>query len=290
MTGPLSGCPGSPGVSPLRGGIFARALPGGSPTGAAAAADSSPAITHGTSPSATKVNVPPQVTNRTFGMPLSRAVSGSNAGAVRRWRIWTSAAKLSGMTSYENFWLATAAAAPVIALAAVVALPETSGLYRDDLQRIIDEWFGTPTKLRAAMQAAGATELVVEAMSDIDFPAMKGGVTKTVIPLRVVAAVTRWTAIGNVMLQAVLLAFSLAALAYNVDVMPRWLSIVLTVGGILLLAATVSLVSYYRKGMKELPEILEQQMIEMCKEILSAPSKTVEGPAEEQVSSSDDNA
>lgn len=187
------------------------------------------------------------------------------------------------MTSYESFWLATAAAAPVIALAAVVALPEASGIYQHELQHIMDEWFGTPTGLRAAMQAAGATEPVVEAMSDIDLSPLRETVAEMTLPARILAAVIRWTAIGNVMLQAVLLAFSLAALAYNVDVMPRWLAIVLTVGGILLLAATVSLVSDYRRATRKLPRMIEQRMIEICKEILLrhplAASKTLEGPA-----------
>jgi hypothetical protein len=34
----------------------------------------------------------------------------------------------AAVANYENFWLATAAAAPVIALAAVVALPDSSSI------------------------------------------------------------------------------------------------------------------------------------------------------------------
>src|SRR5262249_34833233 len=72
------------------------------------------------------------------------------------------------VASHESFWLATAAAAPVIALAAVVALPDTSGIYRD-VQRTFDEWFDTPAMFNTAMLAAGVSKPVVdETMPAID--------------------------------------------------------------------------------------------------------------------------
>lgn len=212
-------------------------------------------------------------------------------GAVIRWRIWRSAAKLSCVTPYENFWLATAAAAPVIALAAVVVLPDASGLYEEGVQHTVDEWFGPTKKLRDAVQAAGATEAVVEAVSQIDLSDMKKPVAKATFRLRVISAFIWWTVIANVVLQAGLLAFSLAALAYNVDVIPRWLAIVLTVGGILLLAFTVSLVSAYRRSLKEFPKMMERQMVGSVQEIILEVSKAIEEAQEstEEVPSGDDD-
>jgi len=198
----------------------------------------------------------------------------------------------TGVASIDTFWLATAAAAPVIALAAVVVLPDTSGMYRDDVQPVIDEWFDSPANFQAAMQAAGASEWVVEAVSAINLADAKEKVVraKATRSLRVLVASIRWTAIGNVLLQAVLLALSLAALAYNVHVMPPWLAIVLPVGGIVLLAITVLQVSSYRRAAKAFPGMLEKGFSQIFNEALSAASKTGRGAAEEQVPSSDGNA
>jgi hypothetical protein len=182
------------------------------------------------------------------------------------------------VTSYENFWLATAAAAPVIALAAAVALPDTSSIYREDFQQSLDEWFGTTTKLCAVLQAAGATEAVVKEASEMDLRSvMKEPLAKITLPLRVIAAGIRWTAVGNVVLQAVVLTFSLAALAYNVDVMPRWLAIILTVGGILLLAATVFMVSSYRRGASRGAKLLDEQMPGVVRDFFLTGSKDARG-------------
>jgi hypothetical protein len=178
---------------------------------------------------------------------------------------------------YESFWLATAAAAPVIALAAVVALPDTSEVTGDVIPRLVDDWFATPAKVRAAMQAAGAVGTALEVLSKFDYTATgpdyaarRAAAVRAIRPLRVAMAAIRWTAICNVLAQAVVLALSLTALAYNVDVMPRWLAIALVVGGILLLAATVSLVSSYRKATALLPEALQKGMTEQFKELLAS--------------------
>ena len=53
-------------------------------------------------------------------------------------------------------------------------------------------------------------------------------------------------AIVNVLLRAGLLAVSLTALSYGRNVMPPWVAVVMAVGGILLLAITVSAVPEYR--------------------------------------------
>ena len=54
--------------------------------------------------------------------------------------------------------------------------------------------------------------------------------------------VTRWNVRlcdANLIAQAVLLAVSLAALAYGLDLVPPWLAIVVAVGGVALLAWTL---------------------------------------------------
>jgi hypothetical protein len=144
------------------------------------------------------------------------------------------------------------------------------------------------------MQAAGATEAVIESVSQIDTSDLKKPLAKATFRLRVTTAAIWWIAIVNVVLQAVLLAFSLTALAYNVDVIPRWLAIVLTVGGILLLAATVSLVSAYRRNAKQLPEMIERQMAIIAPQITLEVSKALEEvkaleESTEEVASSDDD-
>jgi uncharacterized membrane protein len=53
-------------------------------------------------------------------------------------------------------------------------------------------------------------------------------------------------AFGNVIVQAGLLAVSLAALAYDQDVVPPWVAIILAVVGILLLAWTLMAGAYIR--------------------------------------------
>ena len=178
----------------------------------------------------------------------------------------------AAVANYENFWLATAAAAPVIALAAVVALPETSTITTKFLQRTVDDWFGNPARTRSMMLAAGAVGPALEVLSNIDFSDVRAKANKLrpIVLLRVIAAAIRWISICNVLLQATLLAFSLATLAYNVDVMPRWLAIVLTVSGIVLLAATVSLVSDYREAATTFSEMFENQMINQFKGLLAS--------------------
>lgn len=184
----------------------------------------------------------------------------------------------ASVASYESFWLATAAAAPVIALAAVVALPDTADIYQA-VQRASDERYGASAEFRAALQVFGTTgATAVEAVSEIDRATRR---------LRVWAAFLRWTAIGNVMVQAVLLALSLVALAYNVHVIPRWLAIVLPAGSIVLLGATVSLTSEYRWLAKAFPEILEEAFTKQRGKMLPTTSETAQGTAEKQVSPGD---
>ena len=140
---------------------------------------------------------------------------------------------------YESFWLASAAAAPVIALAAVVALPDTSEVTGDVIPRLVDDWFATPAKVRAAMQAAGAVGTALEVLSKFDYTATGPGyaarraeAVRAIMPLRVAMAAIRWTAICNVLAQAVVLALSLSqfqlacnrlgAVGDDIVVVSRW--------------------------------------------------------------------
>lgn len=161
------------------------------------------------------------------------------------------------MTFHETFWLATAAAAPVIALAAVVALPDTSGLYGNHAQRLEGEYKDLSAKLRPSIagDTSGLAGLLVAAMG-VSVDMRDRMVGQAVKSYRVMAWVVRLAAIVNMLLQAGLLATSLVALAYNLDVMPPWVAIVLAVGGILLLAATVSAVPAYRNMTEHFSERL----------------------------------
>jgi len=124
---------------------------------------------------------------------------------------------------YESFWVATSAAAPVIALAAVVALPDASTVrsvasrrYRRRRDQI-----GDRHPLEAIFEPLpGARELsMLQARSAWSASLLVWGTT-----------------LVNLVVQAGLLAVSLSALAYQQNVMPPWLAIFLAVGGILLLA------------------------------------------------------
>ena len=119
--------------------------------------------------------------------------------------------------SDSNFWVATSAAAPVIALAAIVALPDAaaavgkSSEYLNELHRL---W---PQPDRSA---------------------------RIVILLN---RIFRWWRMlvwaltaANLLAQAALLAVSLSALAYGRDTIPPSAAIALAVGGIVLLAWTAS--------------------------------------------------
>lgn len=118
------------------------------------------------------------------------------------------------MTFHESFWAATSAVAPVIALAAVVALPDAATL----IGRANSILQGT---LRQSSNEYAGQET---------FLAMRARETRH-------WAWIAWLAtLANMMIQAGLLTVSLCALAYRQDIVPLWLAIVLATGGILLLA------------------------------------------------------
>jgi hypothetical protein len=128
---------------------------------------------------------------------------------------------------HKSFWVATSAAAPVIALAAVVALPDASAM------------------LDAASRQLRQTRRLTDDHAGFDFRA------------RIILAILQaswlywflvWGAtVVNLIVQAGLLAVSLSALAFQQNVMPPWVAIALAVGGILLLAWSTTTVIKFRQ-------------------------------------------
>jgi hypothetical protein len=115
---------------------------------------------------------------------------------------------------HESFWVATSAVAPVIALAAVVALPELTLVGRIGILR---------------------TRIEQREHEDSLWPVRN-------FLLRATRYAWKWALIAwlatlvNLIIQASLLAVSLCALAFKQDIMPFWLAILLATGGILILA------------------------------------------------------
>jgi hypothetical protein len=138
--------------------------------------------------------------------------------------------KTAGVSFHENFWLAASAAAPVITLAIVVAIPDAANM-----------------RFRAAgaMRAAEGQRRVSEVSGPHDRPSRDSARDRTGESLRATrwaVQVTRWNVrlcYANLIAQAVLLAVSLAALAYGLDLVPPWLAIVVAVGGVGRLAWTL---------------------------------------------------
>ena len=186
------------------------------------------------------------------------------------------------MTFHESLWLATAAAAPVIALAATVALPDAARLYRDDVAPLLDYWFESPAMLRSAMQAAGGDVAWVEATTSMDLAGLRAKWSNGFKPLRRLASIAWGAGFSVLVLQAVLLAVSLAALAYRVDVIPRWLAIVLPVSGIILLTYSLSLVSAYRTAARSLPRSWARRMVESFTDGLKEDARQAAGQAPDQ--------
>ena len=117
---------------------------------------------------------------------------------------------------HESFWVATSAVAPVIALAAVVALPDVTligraTVLRDEIQR-----------RRPSDQDQAVQTILVDAAQNTRKWAWAAWLTTLV----------------NLIIQASLLVVSLGALALRQDVMAFWGAIVLATLGILLLACS----------------------------------------------------
>lgn len=122
-------------------------------------------------------------------------------------------ATLAAVAFHESFWVATGAVAPVIALAAVVALTD-------------------------AVTILGRVSVVESAVQQHPYPDswIQDKLARAAQDTRKWALVAGLTTLVNLIIQAALLAVSLSALAYDQDIWPLWLAVILATGGILLLA------------------------------------------------------
>jgi hypothetical protein len=134
------------------------------------------------------------------------------------------------MSSHESFWVATAAAAPVIALAYVVALPDTGNLL-------------------FIARANSEVALKLKKDPDPDNPISVSKMEFARMSLKAMLVIW-YTSLANVLIQAVLLGVSLWALAYGHDEIPPWSVIFLAVGGIIFLAYTKLLANTFPDSMK----------------------------------------
>jgi hypothetical protein len=125
----------------------------------------------------------------------------------------------------ESFWLATSAAAPIIALAAMVALPDTA-----------DVTFATAREVSRLRQRTAPPDT---SRSEIVKLVYRG-------------LAVNFGSLINLLVQAGLLAVSLTALEVGVDVMPPWVAICLAVGGLLLLAWTLVVGRNLRRQLQRL--------------------------------------
>ena len=120
------------------------------------------------------------------------------------------------MSYHEAFWLATAAAAPVIVLAVVVARPDVDAAAYAALRR----------SAQPGNVESGDSE-------NRDIEQQK----RDYAMHQMLSAITfGYVSTLNVFMQAGLLAVSLSALATGRNIMPPWVAIVLAVSGILLLS------------------------------------------------------
>jgi hypothetical protein len=134
------------------------------------------------------------------------------------------------MSSLETFWAVAGGAAPVIALAAVVALP--------DLQSAIETYFKVnhPFDPKTRTPVLPATGLQTTLWSDrIRFYAL----------------------MANVVLQAAVLGVAMASLAYRFSVVSPVVVIAAEVAGVLALALTVYWISRARSIMANWPQASE---------------------------------
>lgn len=168
------------------------------------------------------------------------------------------------MSYHEAFWIVAGTAAPVIALAALVALPDTSDIYQDLGQALLDEQLSSIKQFYALYQVNFDTELAKE------YRKLLGPPDELVESrfFKNFATVIRLGAVGNVFLQAGLLAACLAALAYDRDVIPPWIAVILAVGGVLLLAGIVSALAKYRKMKTTIIKNVNEQLPEAYQEVL----------------------
>jgi hypothetical protein len=131
---------------------------------------------------------------------------------------------------HDSFWLATGAAAPVIALAAVVALPDIAVMERRAWIRYAKG--AIPPDLKQKDPAGDLPKQLWHAVNLIWY-----------------------VSLFNMIIQAAVLAVSLSALASEQNVVPPWIAIVPAVGGIILLAWTLAMGVRFRGTLEKVEKI-----------------------------------
>ena len=131
----------------------------------------------------------------------------------------------AAVTFRESFWIVTGTAGPVIALAAVVSLTDAGNQSRElvaSVRRIAYQWHSDPQN-RPQLDALGTP---LDAL-----------ITRTERR----AGQVHWCAIMLALIvagQALFLGISLLSIAYQRNVFPVWLSVLIPVSSVLLLALT----------------------------------------------------
>ena len=157
----------------------------------------------------------------------------------------------AGMTFQESFWLAASTAAPVIALAAAVAVPDSATAVR----MVSVLWFPSEARKRFSQLLEDRNSPSLDKVSKSEPEDLEGKSldevyqTLTHIPLNKLysrAINNQRLSLFNVIIQAILLAISLTALGYDEDIIPQWAAIILAVGGILLLVQTLATGAFIR--------------------------------------------
>lgn len=141
------------------------------------------------------------------------------------------------MSYREAFWLAASAAAPVIALAAVVALPDARATEFQAVASSYDTFFDELFKSGVLSKSGEEFLAWMKEENRRSRPALA-------------ATRIRQLVLSNVIIQAGLLAVSLSALATSRNLTPPWVVIALEVSGILLLSWTVTGGTTIRRKMK----------------------------------------
>jgi hypothetical protein len=143
----------------------------------------------------------------------------------------------------ENFWIATSAVAPVIGLAAVVALADVASIMGDASRTL-----ARVQAARATAQAArGEAQDAVQAAWDPVLDRVAEGEAQDA---RKWALIAWLSTLLNLAVQAALLAVSLWALAYHQDAIRPWLAMILAIGGIVLLAWSTLVAAQQRFTLK----------------------------------------
>ena len=130
----------------------------------------------------------------------------------------------------ENFWIATAASAPVIALAAIVAMGQMARVAAASLKTFERHMTNLPIKINTDAKPDLSPEQAkaAEADSTLDLSPEQLKTTEKALVLVGQAQTAMWSTIviaTNVVLQGVVLCFALLSLAAGTNDMPPWIAI-----------------------------------------------------------------